>query len=278
MKSRWTLILIAANLCALILLAFAYPHLMVSAGVLLRGHERLATSCFECHAAGRGADPARCIRCHSVDRIGVQSTTGAVVPNDPSKRPFHSDLTTQDCMKCHSDHRGVQGGANSRLRFEHAMLRPDVRERCESCHAAPKNAIHANRRGICGQCHSSRAWKPAGIDHAKLSAKELANCQACHASPADALHRQFSLDCSQCHAPGHWKPATFDHDRFWPLDGNHNVSCVTCHASGDYRRYSCYGCHEHAPGEMMAKHAEEGIQDIAACVRCHRSGSGEGGD
>jgi formate dehydrogenase maturation protein FdhE len=61
------------------------------------------------------------------------------------------------------------------------------------------------------------------------------------------------------------------------LDGNHNVSCATCHASGDYTRYTCYGCHEHTPNAMIAKHAEEGIQDLASCVRCHRSASGEGG-
>jgi hypothetical protein len=27
---------------------------------------------------------------------------------------------------------------------------------------------------------------------------------------------------------------------------------------------------------MAAKHAEEGIQDLASCVRCHRNASGEG--
>ena len=41
MKRGWVLILIAANLLALAALVFAYPHLMVSPGALVRGHAEL---------------------------------------------------------------------------------------------------------------------------------------------------------------------------------------------------------------------------------------------
>jgi hypothetical protein len=49
------LIVIALNLVVLVALAFAYPHLMVSPGPLVKGHAELATDCFACHAAWRGA-------------------------------------------------------------------------------------------------------------------------------------------------------------------------------------------------------------------------------
>jgi hypothetical protein len=39
----------------LVALAFAYPHLMVSPGPLVKGHAELATDCFACHAPWRGA-------------------------------------------------------------------------------------------------------------------------------------------------------------------------------------------------------------------------------
>ena len=277
MKPRWTVGLIAANLCALIALAFAYPHLMVSAGPLLRGHDNLAKDCFQCHAPWRGVDSSRCIRCHQVDRIGVQTAAGAPLIQRASRVPFHSQLVAPSCTECHSDHRGLLGGADSRPRFAHEMLRLATRNQCESCHTAPQNAIHTDRRGDCGKCHSFKAWKPAGFDHAKLSDADRARCHACHKAPSDDLHQQVSGNCGQCHALPHWKPSTFDHSRSWPLDSNHNVSCITCHAAKDYRRYTCYGCHEHSPAEMLAKHAEEGVQDISACVRCHRDASGEGG-
>jgi hypothetical protein len=179
-------------------------------------------------------------------------------------------------MACHTDHRGAQGGANSRLQFDHEMLRSAVRGQCAGCHAAPENAIHAGRRGNCSQCHGLKAWKPAAFDHTKLSEADKTRCHACHTAPPDDLHRKLSGSCGQCHAVSQWKPATFDHSRSWPLDGNHNVSCDTCHASGVYGRYTCYGCHEHTPNGMAAKHSEEGIQDLASCVRCHRNASGEG--
>ncbi len=280
MKLRGSLLVIAANLCALVALAFVYPHLMVSAGPLVRGHEKLTTDCFACHVVGRGAEPSLCIHCHQVDRIGVLTTAGSPVIQRSSRPLFHSQLVAPDCMKCHTDHLGLQGDAKLRPRFSHEMLRPIALERCESCHAAPPSAIHVDRRGNCGQCHGFNVWKPAVFDHARLSDADQARCHSCHKAPLDSLHRQLIGNCGQCHALPHWKPATFDHDRSWPLDGAHNVSCVTCHVAGDYRRYTCYGCHDHSPDEMRAKHAEEGIQELAACVRCHRSASseGEGGD
>ena len=48
-------IVVALNLVVLVALAFAYPHLMISPGPLVKGHEDLVTDCFACHAAWRGS-------------------------------------------------------------------------------------------------------------------------------------------------------------------------------------------------------------------------------
>jgi hypothetical protein len=134
-------------------------------------------------------------------------------------------------MACHTDHSGPQLATPSRQRFAHALLKPELRGQCATCHRAPQTPLHAQSGKNCAACHSQTAWKPA----------------------------------------------TFDHRRFFALTGPHKASCSTCHLGGDTSRYTCFSCHEHQPAQIRAEHAEEGIRDIENCVRCHRSGSGEGG-
>jgi len=179
-------------------------------------------------------------------------------------------------MACHSDHLGPKLSQRSRKPFSHALLRTDLRGRCEACHTAPANDIHRDLTMGCAQCHKAEAWKPAGFDHALLSAAAREHCETCHRPPADSLHRQIAGNCLQCHAQEHWKPATFDHAKYFLLDRDHNAPCATCHSNDDYRRYTCYGCHEHQPDKMRAKHVKEGIPDFANCVACHRSASEKG--
>jgi len=71
---------------------------------------------------------------------------------------------------------------------------------------------------------------------------------------------------------------TAPHARFFTQAGPHGTNSATCHADGILSRYSCYSCHEHQPGRIRAGHAEESIRNIVNCARCHRSGSGEGGE
>jgi len=274
---RWLWWLIGANLVALLALVFIYPHLMLSPGPLVAAHAELTTDCFACHVPGRGASAARCSVCHLPADIGLRSTHGVKIVQRKVGTAFHQQLSEPDCMACHSDHLGPKLTQRSRKPFSHALLRPEVRSGCAACHQAPVNAVHTGLTVPCSQCHKPEAWKPAGFDHATLSPTARLNCQTCHQPPAGALHRQIVGNCQQCHAVTGWKPATLDHSRYFVLDGNHNVACATCHANDDYSRYSCYGCHEHAPDRIRSIHREEGIADLANCVRCHRSASGEGG-
>jgi len=276
-KRRWVLAVIAANLLALVSLAFVYPHLMVGPGALVRGHAELATDCFACHAPLRGAASERCIKCHLLPDIGVRTTKGAPLEKPVAKASFHQGLIEQDCMACHSDHQAPKLTQRSRKPFSHSLLGPAVRERCETCHSAPTDNKHRDLSVSCGQCHKPERWKPATFDHALLDKAALERCEGCHKTPADSLHRQITGGCKRCHSQEGWKPATFDHAKLFALDRDHDAKCVTCHTGGDYGRYTCYGCHEHRPDNVRAKHLEEGIHDFENCVECHRGASEEPG-
>ena len=264
------LTVIALNVLALVVLAFAYPHLMVSPGPLVKGHADLATDCFACHAAWRGAASTRCTECHAVADVGLRTTKGVPIPVATVKASFHQELVEQDCIACHSDHQGPKLTKRSRKPFSHGLLKTAMRDRCASCHAAPSDTVHRDLELECGQCHQDRAWRPAHFDHAVLAQAALDLCKSCHNAPADRLHRQIRGSCKSCHTTDAWKPATFDHDKYFVLDRDHEASCDTCHRNNDYSRYTCYGCHEHSQANVREEHLKEGIQDFATCVKCHR--------
>lgn len=270
MKRGWLMWVIAANLVALVALAFVYPHLMVSPGALAQGHAELTTDCFACHASWRGATSQRCISCHRLPDIGLRTTKGATLAQSGTRTAFHQELVEQDCMACHSDHAGPKLTQRSRKTFSHALLRTDVQQRCESCHTKPVDQLHQTLTIACVQCHSAQRWKPATFDHALLTKAQQARCDGCHKAPADTLHRQLKGNCGQCHAQNRWKPSTFDHAKLFVLDRDHDTQCATCHTNNDYSRYTCYGCHEHTPAKVRSKHVEEGIRDFVNCVECHR--------
>jgi hypothetical protein len=275
-KRRWLLALIGLNVTGLIALAFAYPHLMVSPGALVPAHAGLTTDCFACHAPLRGASSDRCIACHALQDIGLRTSKGVPIARATVKTSFHQDLTEQNCMACHSEHAGPKLTQRSRKPFSHDLLKVNVRDRCNTCHAAPANDLHRDLTVECGKCHKPAGWKPATFDHTLLPPAELNRCETCHkTAPADNLHQQVRGHCVQCHQPKGWKPSTFDHGKFFVLDGDHNAPCATCHADGNFSRYSCYGCHEHTPTGISRKHREEGIQNFENCVECHRSAEGE---
>jgi hypothetical protein len=278
MNARWLWSIISANLLVLIVLVFVYPQLMISPGPLEPAHAELATDCFACHTPLRGASASRCITCHAPADIGLRTTKGTALPQTkPARIAFHQELSEQNCLACHSDHAGPKLTHRSRKPFPHALLQQTTRERCESCHAAPENAMHRSIGIACARCHKTQAWKPAGFDHAALPAAERNRCESCHKAPSDTLHQQITGSCAQCHSLPAWKPANFDHDKYFGLDGDHKASCVTCHTGNDYKRYTCYGCHVHTPANILRKHRDEGAnENLDNCVRCHRSAKGEG--
>jgi len=191
------LIVIALNLLVLVALAFVYPHLMISPGPLVKGHADLATDCFACHTPWRGASSERCIGCHTAADIGLKTTQGVLISSGTIKGSFHQELVEQNCMACHSDHQGPMLTQRSRKPFSHGLLKAAVRDTCSSCHAAPRDGVHRDLKGECGQCHQSQAWKPATFDHDRhfvLDRDHKASCNACHKN-----NDYRSYTCYGCH-------------------------------------------------------------------------------
>ncbi len=278
MKRSWVLSIIAVNLIVLIALVFVFPHLMISPGPVIPAHADIATDCFACHSALRGASSERCQSCHIVADIGIRTSKGIALRKAKPKAAFHQQLLEQDCVACHSDHVGPKLTRHSRKPFSHALIKTDVRTKCNSCHAKPDNTLHRNVSVACHQCHTTDAWKKATFNHDLLAANAALKCEGCHGKPKDNFHRQIQGNCQQCHSVKQWKPSTFNHDRFFLLDRNHDAACSTCHVDNDLSRYTCYGCHEHTPAKIRAEHVEEGIRNFDNCVKCHRSANEDVGE
>jgi hypothetical protein len=225
MNHRTVTLVILGNLAILAVLSFVYPHLMIAPGTLIDGHRSLNTDCFACHAAFRGASPAKCIACHRVENIGRLTTLGVPIRDSKVHVPFHQKLVAHDCMLCHSDHKGLQPYRPAG-RFSHQLLDPVTRERCESCHAKPRDSLHSRVAGNCRQCHAADHWKPATFDHDQyfsLDGDHNADCATCH--PRSDFSR---YTCYGCH----------EHsvDRIRSEHEEEGISdftdCADCHSSG----------------------------------------------
>jgi hypothetical protein len=225
-KRRWLMILIAANLVALVALAFIFPEPMVSPGPLVPAHADLSENCFACHAPFRGAASKRCVSCHAAPDIGLRTTKGMPITQPAVKTSFHQELIEQDCMACHTDHQGRRFTLRSQHPFSHALLRPGTRDRCEACHAAPKNNIHRDLSVSCKQCHSTERWKPATFDHAKffvLDSNHNPTCVTCHT--ANDYSRYTCYGCHE-HQPDNMQAKHIS-------EGIRDFeNCVRCHRSG----------------------------------------------
>lgn len=235
MKRTGILVLVVAVLLGVLALSFVDPRRMLSPGPLVKAHAHLASDCFACHAPFRGADPARCVACHALPDIGLRTTQGMAIParaGSPGlrKTAFHQQLITQDCMACHSDHAGPALERRSRVAFSHELLRAPVRERCETCHAAPDNPLHRQIDAGCARCHQVKAWTPASFDHKRFFQLDRDHdtrcltchtggdfsrytCYGCHEHRPDKIRREHQEEgikdfenCVACHRSAHGEP------------------------------------------------------------------------
>lgn len=226
MKNKTILTIVAANLAALVLLAIFVPHLMISPGKLIDAHVELTTDCFACHTPFIGSTADKCIACHKVAEIGIKTTKGLVIDKEKKNVAFHQKLTEDDCVACHSDHKGVQA-FRPIGQFTHQLLRPDVAKRCDSCHANPGDSMHLKIESNCGTCHTQEHWIPATFDHAdffRFDRKHTTVCTTCH------TNNDFSdYTCYGCHEHSrsriraeHIEEGIYDYE-----------NCAQCHRSGD---------------------------------------------
>lgn len=207
-------------------LVFVFPEPMLSPGPLLKAHQQLSGDCFACHAPLRGSAPEQCIACHEVKQIGLFTTTGQPIVKAQPQTPFHQDLTEQNCLACHAEHRGLEASRALRT-FSHSLLKAETREQCASCHAAPKDALHRQVKDDCQQCHSPERWKPASFAHEKfflLDRDHNVSCATCHTG-----NNFETFTCYGCHEH---TPAKIraEHEEEGIRDFE---NCVECHRSAD---------------------------------------------
>lgn len=225
MIRRWLLVVIGVNLVALAALVFIYPHLMVAPGPLVTEHSALTSDCFACHSPLRGVTSARCAACHVAADIGVRTTKGVVLAPAAGKVRFHQALVEQNCMACHTDHKGPKFAPAIGKGFSHLLFRSDLRDDCTACHTKPTGNLHRQISGNCRQCHDQKAWKPATFNHDKsflLDGDHKAPCATCHES--DDYSRYTCYGCHEHH------PAKIKAKHV--KEGITNFeNCVECHRS-----------------------------------------------
>lgn len=220
---KWVL---AINLAMLAVLSFVYPHLMVGPGKLIAGHQKINADCFACHTSFTGVQSEKCVNCHKPADIGRLTTTGAPVVKPLTKTPFHQELSSQDCVACHSDHAGVKR-YQVQGRFNHALLKKGISEKCDACHKAPADTLHRQISGNCAQCHTQTRWTPATFDHDKyfvLDRDHNTRCVTCHVRND---YQQYT--CYGCHEH---TPANIRRKHVEEGIRDFN-DCVECHRSAD---------------------------------------------
>jgi len=226
MKNKTVILIVLANLTALVLLAIFTPHLMIVPGKLIDAHAELATDCFACHTPFFGSTPAKCTQCHKVAEIGIMTTKGLSIAKEKKNVAFHQKLIEEDCVSCHSDHKGVQA-FRPIGQFSHQLLEPALEKQCDGCHGNPGDTLHQKITGNCGQCHIQERWLPATFDHDqyfRFDKHHTTNCKTCH---VDDDYGAYT--CYGCHEHSrskireeHVEEGIYDYE-----------NCVDCHRSGD---------------------------------------------
>ena len=300
MKKSYSFYLMIGSLMvtAMLLIGMKYPAPLYSPGEIVKAHEKLG--CSDCHAPFKRVPSESCSvpDCHASGKIGKKDAV----------KDLHNKIKGQDCLVCHTDHKGVMGKVT--FAFNHKDLPQNVR--CGDCHQTEGERAHKGKYGEnCKDCHTTKAWKPASFSHDRVTATPCVDCHRavgdkahkdkygdackgchttkdwkaisfshdkvaqtpcadCHKGPKDDLHLSSGGDCKGCHTTKAWKPATLDHDRYFPLDKEHKVACTKCHETKEYKVYTCMNCHEHATQGIIREHRKERIENFKDCLRCHR--------
>ena len=219
-------LIVLVNLAVLLLLALFAPHLMIVPGRLIDAHADLTSDCFACHTPFMGSTPEKCIECHPAAQIGIMTTKGLSIAGEKKDVAFHQGLIEQDCVACHSDHRGVQA-FRPISRFSHRLLEPATHTACGGCHRKPQDALHKKILGNCSACHTEEGWTPATFDHDRyfrFDRHHTTECITCH---VDDDYNDYT--CYGCHEHSRSKIRR-EHVEEGIRDYE---SCVECHRSGN---------------------------------------------
>jgi hypothetical protein len=217
-------------LFGVLLLAIFRPEPMLAPGPVKPAHAAIADDCFACHTPFKGAVAERCITCHAPARIGLFNTRGKRLAG--GKAAFHQQLTTPDCLACHTDHAGPALTGHSPATFHHDVLKPAVRGQCATCHAAPATTLHRQfATTSCATCHATSAWKPAHFAHDRLFRLDRDHNVACTTCHVGGNTRRYT--CYGCHE--HQPARVLAEHREEGVRGNID-NCARCHRSAEGER------------------------------------------
>ncbi len=226
MKNKIITYVIATVMAAVVLLTIYSPELMISPGETIDAHAEITHDCFACHTPFLGSRPAKCITCHKVDEIGIKTTKGLPIDKEEKSVAFHQQLIEDDCVACHSDHKGVQA-FRPIGQFSHQLIEPAVINECHNCHSNPGDSLHQKIVGNCNSCHVKERWTPATFDHNeyfRFDRDHTTECETCH------INNDYGkYTCYGCHEHSRSKIRE-EHVE----EGIRNYEiCVECHRSGD---------------------------------------------
>ncbi len=255
MKKMYSFYLMIGSLMvtAMLLIGMKYPAPLYSPGDIIKAHEKLG--CSDCHAPFRRTPSESCAvaNCHAPGKVGKKDAI----------KDLHNRVKGQDCLACHTDHKGVKGKIT--LAFNHKDLPGKVR--CGDCHQAEGDKAHKNKYGnACKACHTTKAWKPASFSHDRVATTA---CVDCHRAAGKKAHKEKYGDaCKGCHTTKDWKAISFSHDKVV------KTPCADCHkAAGDKAHPGKYGnlcgdCHNTKKWKEITFSHERVAATL--CIDCHK--------
>ncbi|HWR02212.1 MAG TPA: cytochrome c3 family protein [Chlorobaculum sp.] len=266
--------LVAAFAVIITALVIAWPERLINPGPLMEGHRDLKNSCLSCHKPFGGAS-LQCISCHKQADIGIRNVAGRVLPKKSGQPIFHSAFSSNSCVECHTDHKGLNP-QRAVKNFRHDSLSGNIKNNCNACHKAqtPRDNLHLQVGEGCASCHDTVRWKNATLDHRNLAVSGR-QCVSCHRSevPGDALHREAGESCASCHDTRKWKNVVVDHSKF-SVSGK---QCLSCHrkvlpddALHRQAGANCASCHDTRKWKNAVLDHSKLSAAGKQCVSCHR--------
>ncbi len=272
------LIFLGAGILSIVsFLIIKFPHTLLSPGELTEGHQDLNNNCFACHTAFQGTPNNKCIFCHKLNEIGLKIDNAALALTDKTAS-FHEALQAQNCISCHSEHKGLDAQIK-KASFDHQLISDSIVSNCLNCHNEQPNLFHASLSTSCIHCHNFENWTTVKkFDHAMILDGKANDCVSCHKKQTDELHLSVSASCQNCHNFENWKIiAQFDHNM---INKGKEKNCVACHKKPNDALHptvnnNCLTCHSMTAWKPATfDHAAYFVLDSdhnVACNTCHKN-------
>ncbi|MBI1912575.1 MAG: hypothetical protein HYS21_11320 [Deltaproteobacteria bacterium] len=257
---------------------------LISPGDLATPHAKYEgiTQCTKCHRVGGGIPDSTCLDCH--DKLAKKIK---------EKKGPHAKYTDQ-CVKCHSDHKGrkykmiiIEENKFDHNRTDYPLKDKHQEVKCNKCHktegiytglkqdclSCHKDEHKAQLSNECSKCHNIKGWKDLGrFDHNIASTYALkgkhidVKCAKCH---VNKLYKPIkSKNCTDCHKDEHNKQFV-------------GKTCEACHTVADWKKtsfdhnspsysYKLEGKHLKTPCDKCHKQGKYKPIEHKKCLDCHK--------